>query len=121
MNKIALLALAAIALSTPSLAKTHRHHHVYRETFRHRIEHRDTAMRRIDRREAAERRIDHRQTARRRLDGASAVSRHAQITCGMVRAYVAQVGLAQARAMAQSAGITASEEQRAIRCLENKI
>jgi hypothetical protein len=45
---------------------------------------------------------------------------HSAITCEMVRAYVAQVGLAQAAAMAQSAGITASEKDRAKRCLEQK-
>ena len=42
---------------------------------------------------------------------------HSGITCEMVRAYVAQVGLAQAAAMAQSAGITSSEKERAKRCL----
>jgi hypothetical protein len=45
---------------------------------------------------------------------------HSSITCEMVRAYVAQVGLAQAAAMAESAGITASEKDRAKRCLEQK-
>ena len=38
---------------------------------------------------------------------------HSGITCEMVRAYVAQVGLAQAVAMAQSGGITSSERARA--------
>ena len=45
---------------------------------------------------------------------------HAGITCDMVRAYVAQVGLAQAVATAQSAGMTSSEKQRARRCLAEK-
>jgi hypothetical protein len=45
---------------------------------------------------------------------------HSGITCEMVRAYVAQVGLAQAVAMAQSAGITSSEKERARRCLAEK-
>ena len=45
---------------------------------------------------------------------------HAGITCEMVRAYVAQVGLTQAIAMAQSAGITAAEKDRAKRCLAQK-
>jgi hypothetical protein len=45
---------------------------------------------------------------------------HSAITCEMVRAYVAQVGLAQATAMAQSAGITSSEKDRARRCLAQK-
>jgi hypothetical protein len=38
----------------------------------------------------------------------------------MVRAYVAQVGLAQAAAMAESSGITSSEKERAKRCLAQK-
>jgi hypothetical protein len=45
---------------------------------------------------------------------------HSGITCDMVRAYVAQVGLAQAAAMAESAGITSSEKERAKRCLAQK-
>jgi len=35
-----------------------------------------------------------------------------------VRAYVGQVGLAQAKAMAQAAGMTESEERVAAQCLE---
>jgi hypothetical protein len=45
---------------------------------------------------------------------------HTHITCDMVRTYVAQLGLEQARAMAQAAGMTASEERRARRCLADK-
>jgi len=52
---------------------------------------------------------------------AGAHGSHSNITCEMVRAYVAQVGTAQALAIAQSAGMTVSEEQRARRCLESKI
>lgn len=39
------------------------------------------------------------------------------ITCEIVRAYVAQFGVAQARAIALAHGMTASQEQRARRCL----
>jgi hypothetical protein len=46
---------------------------------------------------------------------------HERISCEMVRAYVAQIGLAQAKAMAQAAGMTASEEREAVQCLEKKI
>jgi hypothetical protein len=45
---------------------------------------------------------------------------HSGITCEMVRAYVAQVGVARAVAMAQSGGITSSEMARARRCLAEK-
>ena len=49
-----------------------------------------------------------------------ATSSHSRMTCETVRAYVAQVGLAQAKAMAQAAGMTGSEEREAVQCLENK-
>ena len=39
------------------------------------------------------------------------------IDCGTVRAYVAQVGLVQARTLARAAGMTAGQEWRARRCL----
>ena len=45
---------------------------------------------------------------------------HSGITCEMVRAYVAKVGLVQATAMAESAGITSGEKARARRCLAEK-
>jgi hypothetical protein len=63
----------------------------------------------------------HRQRLDHSVSGEKPASPHAHITCDMVRAYVAQVGLVQARAMAQSAGMTASEERKARRCLENKV
>jgi hypothetical protein len=50
--------------------------------------------------------------------GARANSSHSRISCDTVRAYVAQVGLEQAKAMAQAAGMTASEERAAAQCLE---
>jgi hypothetical protein len=42
---------------------------------------------------------------------------HSSVTCAMVRSYVAQVGLEQAKAMAEAAGMTAADELRAKRCL----
>jgi len=53
--------------------------------------------------------------------GDRASSSHSRITCETVRAYVAQVGLAQAKAMAQAAGMTEAEEREAAQCLEKKI
>jgi hypothetical protein len=50
-----------------------------------------------------------------------AAERHSHITCEMVRSYVAQVGLAQAKAMAQAAGMTPSEERRAKQCLSHRV
>jgi hypothetical protein len=93
MKKTALLTLIAVAVSGPSMAKSHHHHHhhVYRAASNHSVHE------------------------------AAPASAHAHITCDMVRAYVAQVGLAQAKAQAQSAGMTASEAQKAMRCLEKKV
>jgi hypothetical protein len=48
------------------------------------------------------------------------VADHSHITCDMVRSYVAQVGLQQARAMAVAAGMTPSEERQARQCLASK-
>jgi hypothetical protein len=56
----------------------------------------------------------------RHANHASERESHSGITCEMVRAYVAQVGLAQAAAAAQSAGITSAEKERAKRCLAEK-
>jgi hypothetical protein len=49
-----------------------------------------------------------------------ATETRSQITCEMVRSYVAQVGVAQARATAQANGMTSSEEQTARRCLAHQ-
>jgi hypothetical protein len=51
----------------------------------------------------------------------AAATAHSRMSCETVRAYVAQVGLAQAKAMAQAAGMTQSEEREAAQCLEKKI
>jgi hypothetical protein len=40
------------------------------------------------------------------------------VTCDMVRAYVANIGVEQARAVAIAHGMTPSEERQARRCLE---
>jgi hypothetical protein len=42
------------------------------------------------------------------------------VSCETIRSYVAQVGLVQARAMAEAAGMTATDERRARRCLAHK-
>jgi hypothetical protein len=101
MKKTALLALIVVAVSSPSMAKSHHHHHhVYRSASIHRV---------------------HEAKSNHRAYAEKPAGAHANITCDMVRAYVAQVGLVQAKAMAQSAGMTVSEEHRAMRCLGNKV
>jgi len=52
---------------------------------------------------------------------APALAQEQEITCEMVRAYVAQVGLVQARADAAAHGMTASQERRARACLEQNL
>jgi hypothetical protein len=47
--------------------------------------------------------------------------RPSQINCQTIRAYVGQVGLVQATALARAAGMTASQERRARRCIAKKI
>lgn len=107
MKKTALLALASIAVVSPSMAKSHYHHHAYRTRSYHHV-----YAERSHHRVAAEKSHHH-------VYAEKAAGAHAHITCDMVRAYVAQVGLVQARAMALSAGMTADEERRAKRCLQS--
>jgi hypothetical protein len=103
MRSVALLTLGLLTTCCPAMAKSH-HGHRY-----------------------AARTVHHTHPARHVADTTSIARHvtteresHSGITCEMVRAYVAQVGLAQAAAMAQSAGITASEKERARRCLAQK-
>ena len=43
-----------------------------------------------------------------------------QISCEMVRAYVSQVGLIEAKAQARAAGMTVQQERRARQCFVTK-
>jgi len=86
----ALLSAIFLALSCPAFAKRHHTHHHHAARKLQQVSH-DTAH-----------------------------ESHAGITCEMVRAYVAQVGVGQALAMAKSAGITVAEEEQARRCLAKK-
>ncbi|MGC2121718.1 MAG: hypothetical protein WA652_02580, partial [Xanthobacteraceae bacterium] len=76
MKETALVAMMAVAVSCPSLAKTLHHHHL-----------------------------------------PPTATSHSHITCEMVRAYVAQIGLVQAKAMAQTSGLTEIEKRQAMQCL----
>jgi hypothetical protein len=55
----------------------------------------------------------------RKLDDPETI--HTHISCEMVRAYVGQVGVMQARAVALAAGMTPAQERRAAHCLQEKI
>jgi hypothetical protein len=107
MRSVALLTLGLLAACYPAIAKPqHAHRHVAR-TVHH--THHTHIVRHA--------RVVHRASVTHHTDATTERVSHSGITCEMVRAYVAQVGLAQAAAMAESAGITASEKERAKRCL----
>jgi hypothetical protein len=103
MKYAALLTLFSFALACPVMAKAH-HPHFHHSHHQH---HHDAA--RTSRH--AERYTAH----------DTAPASHSGITCEMVRAYVAKVGLGQAIALAKSAGISAADEQRARQCLAKRI
>jgi hypothetical protein len=54
-------------------------------------------------------------------ENSSILRRPTHINCEMVRAYVGQLGIMQARAMALAAGMTPTQERRAAHCLQEKI
>jgi hypothetical protein len=117
MKKTALLFLFFAAASYPALAKPdhHQQHHQYAAGAKHahqwRHAHQGDHARTAYRAHSADRRVY------RASQPSANVGSHSNITCDMVRSYVAQVGLAQARAMAAAAGMTAAEERRARQCL----
>jgi hypothetical protein len=136
MKHAALFTLISLALTCPVIAKSHHaHHHVadkshhsrhyaahrahhgqdYAARNPHRAHHHDTASN-------ARHEYDHDAAGKTRdAHHLAAHATHSGITCEMVRAYVAKVGLGQAMAMAKSAGISAADELRARQCLANKI
>jgi hypothetical protein len=97
MKSAALVMFVMLTASFPSMAKPYHSRHVVAHTNHHANAH-----------------------ATPHADRTSEHASHSGITCEMVRAYVAQVGLVQATAMAQSAGITSAEKERAKRCLAQK-
>jgi hypothetical protein len=137
MKHAALFTLISLALTCPVIAKPHHGHHVHHYAARksHHAHHYATRKSHHDHQYAERRsrrdqqdvernshRADH-YTARRShdFDRYASHTSHSGITCEMVRAYVAKVGLGQAIALAKSAGISALDEQRARQCLANKI
>jgi hypothetical protein len=126
MKHAALFTLISLALTCPVIAKPHHGHHAHH--YATRKSHRDHQYAEHNSRhdhqyvERDSHHADH-YTARKSHDSDRFASHasHSGITCEMVRAYVAKVGLGQAMAMAKSAGISALDEQRARQCLANKI
>ena len=118
MKRVALLTVGLLTICCyPVMAKSpHGHRHTARTVHHSRVAHHN--------RLAHHTRVEHHTSATRHADPARHVAAegesHSGITCEMVRAYVAQVGLAQATAMAQANGITAAEKDRARRCLAQK-
>jgi hypothetical protein len=122
MKKTALLALVFVCVAWPAMAKPHHfysedrhssHHdsHRYGDYWsRHQADHHHADH---GNRHHADDHDGYRHDGERR----GARETHSHISCEMVRSFVAQVGLAQAKAMAHAAGMTASEERRARQCL----
>jgi hypothetical protein len=124
MKHAALFTLISLALTCPVIAKSHHaHHHVADKSHHSR---RYAARRSHHGHDYASRNAhhaSHHDTAGKLHDDhhLAAHATHSGITCEMVRAYVAKVGVGQAIAMAKSAGISAADEERARHCLANKI
>ena len=92
MKRTAVLVLFFVTVAYPALAYQHRSHLPHRT---------------------------HPHAAR--SDSHSPNETHSRVTCAMVRSYVAQVGLEQAKAMAAAAGMTAADERRARQCLAHRV
>jgi hypothetical protein len=106
MKSAALLTLRIVTLGSliaccPAMATSHHGHRYAARTVHHAS-------------------LAHHANVAHRAGSADERASHAGITCDMVRAYVAQVGLTQAIAMAEASGITSSEKERARRCLTQK-
>ncbi len=110
MKGAALLTLVLLTAFCPAMAKAYHGHRYATRT----VHHASAST------HHASRSTHHASVSTYHASGAAEHVSHSGITCEMVRAYVAQVGLAQAAAMAQSAGITSSEKERARRCLAEK-
>jgi hypothetical protein len=119
MKKTVLLFLIFATASYPAVAKSdhHQQRHQYAAgvNHRHQAYHQGYHARTAYRAHSTDRRVY------RASQPSTNVGSHSNITCDMVRSYVAQVGLAQARAMAAAAGMTAAEERRARQCLTHGV
>jgi hypothetical protein len=112
MKYAAVFTLISLALTCPVVAKPHHAHHDAAGKSHH--DHHDVARKSHHAGHYAARKShDEHQYA--------AHASHSGITCEMVRAYVAKMGMGQAIAMAKSAGMSAADEERARHCLANKI
>ena len=112
IKSVALLTLVSLTACWPVMAKTHHAHRYASRTVHHASLSHHTSL-------AHHASLSHRGVSHD-ASASDTHESHSGITCEMVRAYVAQVGLAQAAAMAESNGITASEKERARRCLAQK-
>jgi len=120
MKYAALLTLLSFALSCPVMAKPHSLDHHRSFHHRHSVHHHLPQHHHHYAARVAYP-ADHHTRASQPSDRETAHTSHSGITCEMVRAYVAKVGMGQAIAMAKSAGISAAEEERARQCLAKKI
>jgi hypothetical protein len=117
VKKVALLTLICVTAAWPAAAHAHRSHQHHRHHAYHHHHHHTGG-----RHYAYHHRGRHHEHAyQRHRDNDYDGVKRSQITCAMVRSYVAQMGLEQAKAMAAAAGITAAEERRARQCLAGRV
>ncbi len=115
MKRAALLAAIFVTAACPLMAKPYPVYQHARQAYQHaRQPHQAFRRANLNSRQA-------RRDVRRAPEPANDAGARSHITCDMVRSYVAQVGLAQAKAMAVAAGMTASEERRARQCLASRV
>jgi hypothetical protein len=132
-KKAAFLGLTlALALPAAAFGHDYRHSHRADKTWhhashqasrhfdRHATRHFDRHFDRHGATHAASRGDRHDRQSGQHESESQSFSAHSHVTCEMVRSYVAQVGLEQARAVALAAGMTPAEERRARHCLAGK-
>lgn len=121
MKKTALLMLLLGGVSSPVMAEPHHNyyepHQSYYEPHQSYYQSRSFSHREGPRDHESGRYAYRHDGYRPHSDHPATRQTHSHVTCDMVRSYVAQLGLAQAKAMAEAAGMTASEERRARQCL----
>jgi hypothetical protein len=122
MKKTAVMTLILVSAACPVMASPHhvyQHSHAaYQHPYR-RYQHSQQVYRNFQR--AYQNSHHAYQDVRRANEPANNPGAHSNITCDMVRNYVAQVGVQQAKAMAVAAGMTASEERKARQCLASGV
>jgi hypothetical protein len=115
MKKTALTTLILVTVAYPVMASPHRAYQHSHAAYQHTLHAYQNFRRAYQNSRHAYRDV------LRAHEPANNLGAHSNVTCDMVRSYVAQVGLQQAKAMAVAAGMTASEERKARQCLASGV